>query len=278
MMLEARCLSKRYSKGIFGTQEYAVNCVSFSLEDGVFCALVGESGSGKSTLARLLCGVLPPTKGTILLDGAPIFYEQFRKDSRLRSKIQMVLQDGKSALDPRFSVYRSIAEPLRNLKHLSRTEERKRIYQLMEALSLPFELAQRKAYELSGGQQKRVCIARALVAEPEIIIFDEAISGLDVLLQKNVLDLLKRLHSELSLSCLFITHDMDAALYLADRIMVMQSGVIVEDRSFSGNTECFTHPYSQLLLSSILPEQLSNIHRIYSPSGVLSTTWKGEFL
>lgn len=255
-MLEARCLSKRYTKGVSDAQEYAVNRVSFSLENGVFCALAGESGSGKSTLARLLCGVLPPTEGTILLDGAPISCEQFRKGPQLRSKIQMVLQDGKSALNPRFSVYRSIAEPLRNLKHLSRAEERERVYRLMEELELPPELAQRKAYELSGGQQKRVCIARALAAEPEIIIFDEAVSGLDVLLQKNVLDLLKRLHSELSLSCLFITHDMDAALYLADRIMVMQSGVIVEDRSFSGNTDCFTHPYSRLLLSSILPEQL----------------------
>lgn len=255
-MLEARSLSKRYTRGIAGGQEYAVNRVSFSLENGVFCALVGESGSGKSTLARLLCGVLPPTEGTILLDGTPISCERLRRDPQLRSSIQMVLQDGKSALDPRFSVYRSIAEPLRNLKHLSRAEERERVYRLMEELELPFELAQRRAYELSGGQQKRVCIARALAAEPKIVIFDEAVGGLDVLLQKNVLDLLKRIHLNASMTCLFITHDMDAALYLADRVMVMQGGMIVEDRSFFGNTDCFTHSYSRLLLSSILTEQL----------------------
>lgn len=251
-MLEARCLSKQYSKAASTAQEYAVNHVSFSLEDGIFCALVGESGSGKSTLARLLCGVLPPTEGTILLDGKPLSCEQFRRNPQLRSKIQIVLQDGKSALDPRFSVYRSIAEPLRNLKHLSRAEEQKRVYGLMEELELPPALAKRKAYELSGGQQKRVCIARALAAEPDVIIFDEAVSGLDVLLQKNVLDLLKRLHSEFRMSCLFITHDMDAALYLADRVMVMQNGMIVEDRLFFGNTDCFTHTYSRLLLSSVL--------------------------
>ncbi len=251
-MLEARNLSKRYAKGTSTAQEYAVDHVSFLLEDGVFCALVGESGSGKSTLAQLLCGVLPPTEGTIFLDGAPLSCAQFHKNPQLRSKIQMVLQDGKSALDPRFSVYRSIAEPLRNLKHLSRAEEQERVYGLMESLELPTALTQRKAHELSGGQQKRVCIARALAAEPELIIFDEAVSGLDVLLQKNVLDLLKRLHAEFQMSSLFITHDMDAALYLADRIMVMQNGVIVEDRVFSGNIDCFTHPYSQLLLSSIL--------------------------
>ncbi len=251
-MLEAKCLSKRYEKGASSGAQYAVKQVNFSLEDGSFCALVGESGSGKSTLARLLCGVLPPTEGSILLDGAPISCKQFYRNPQLRSKIQMVLQDGKSALDPRFSVYRSIAEPLRNLKHLSGAEERERVYGLMEELELPVTLAQRKAYELSGGQQKRVCIARALAAEPEIIIFDEAVSGLDVLLQKNVLDLLKRLHAQFSMSCLFITHDMDAALYLADRVMVMQNGVIVEDRHFSGDADCFTHPYSRLLLSSVL--------------------------
>lgn len=254
-MLEARNLSKQYSKSTSSSQDYAVNNVSFSLPDGIFCSLVGESGSGKSTLAQLLCGVLPATSGTILLDGEPVSCRQFRKNPRLRSKIQMVLQDGKSALDPRYSVYRSIAEPLRNLKRLSRCQEQERIFSLMEELELPSSLAKRKAYELSGGQQKRVCIARALAAEPELIIFDEAVSGLDVLLQKNVLDLLKRIHSRFHMSCLFITHDMDAALYLADRVMVMQRGEIVEDRLFSGNTGCFTHEYSRLLLASVLSEK-----------------------
>lgn len=255
-MLEAKSLSKQYSKAASSSNEYAVNNVSFSLEDGIFCSLVGESGSGKSTLAQLLCGVLPPTSGTILLDGEPVSCRQFRKNPQLRSKIQMVLQDGKSALDPRFSVYRSIAEPLRNLKRLSRAQEQERVLGLMEELELPSSLAQRKAYELSGGQQKRVCIARALAAEPKFIIFDEAVSGLDVLLQKNVLDLLKRIHSQFHMSCLFITHDMDAALYLADRVMVMQKGEIVEDRQFSGNTDCFTHQYSRLLLDSVLTSKL----------------------
>lgn len=251
-MLEARCLSKRYEKSASAVSKYAVDHVSFSLESGSFCALVGESGSGKSTLARLLSGVLVPTEGHILLDGVPLSCKQFRQNPQLRSQVQLVLQDGKSALDPRFSVYRSIAEPLRNLKYISRAKERERVYRLMEELELPCALAERKAHELSGGQQKRVCIARALAAEPKFVIFDEAVSGLDVLLQKNVLDLIKRIHRKFQMSCLFITHDMNAAMYLADRILVMQNGVIVEDRPFAGESDCFIHPYSQLLLSSVL--------------------------
>lgn len=252
-MLEARNLSKGYGEGSSEQREFAVRGVSFSLEEGTFCALVGESGSGKSTLARLLCGVLPPTQGEILLDGIPLSCQQCRKEPQLRARIQMVLQDGKSALDPRFSVARSIGEPLHNLKRLTRIQEWERVSQLMEEMGLPLELASRKAHELSGGQQKRVCIARALAADPEILIFDEAVSGLDVLLQKNVLDLLKRLPSSHPMTCLFITHDMDAALYLADRVMVMKEGEIVEDRRFSGDISCFTHPYTRLLLDSILP-------------------------
>ena len=105
--------------------------------------------------------------------------------------------------------------------------------------------------ELSGGQQKRVCIARALAAEPEIIIFDEAVSGLDMLVRKSILDLLKRLHGAQSAACLFITHDIDVALYLADRILVMKDGEIIERVSYKGNTKCFVHPYSQLLLNAM---------------------------
>lgn len=254
-MIEVKHLWKQYGDQKIGAAEnatYAVRDVSLTLNPGEFCALVGESGSGKSTLAHLLCGLIPPTKGDILLDGASIAPTGRRRDRGLCARVQMVLQDGKSALDPRFTVYRSIAEPLRNLKHMSKDQEQARVLQLMDDMELPHTLQNHKAHQLSGGQQKRVCIARAIAAEPEIIVFDEAVSGLDVLVRKNILTLLKRLHHARRATYLFITHDMDVALYLADRILVMQEGVIVEDRQFTGDINCFTHPYSRLLLSSIL--------------------------
>lgn len=118
--------------------------------------------------------------------------------------------------------------------------------QVSTMMELPEEIKLRKAHELSGGQQKRVCIARALAAQPDVLIFDEAVSGLDVLVRKHILDLLKRLHQERKMTCFFITHDLDVALYLADRVMVMRCGKIIEDRTFHGSTDCFTHPYNGL--------------------------------
>ena len=154
---------------------------------------------------------------------------------------------------PRFTVYQIIAEPIRNFRKLSKKEEEREINDLLTMMELPEEIKLRKAHELSGGQQKRVCIARALAAQPDVLIFDEAVSGLDVLVRKHILDLLKRLHQERKMTCFFITHDLDVALYLADRVMVMRCGKIIEDRTFHGSTDCFTHPYTKLLLHSIAP-------------------------
>lgn len=229
----------------------AVKQVCFTLETGDFCALVGESGSEKSTLSRMLLGLLPPTAGDILLDHESIFQEQNRT---LRRRIQLVLQDSKSSLDPRFTVYDSIAEPMRNFFKLTTQEQARRINILMEQMELSQSLLLRKPSELSGGQQKRVCIARALAAEPEIIIFDEAVSGLDVILRKNILDQLKRLHQQNHTTYLMITHDMDVALYLANHIMVMKGGEIVEQVRYAGDLECFKQPYSKLLLAAMLPQ------------------------
>lgn len=232
---------------------HAVNGVDLRLVPGEFCALVGESGSGKSTLTHLLMGFISPTTGEVLLDGKSINTVKKRSPKAIYSKIQLVLQDGKSSLDPRLTVYDSIAEPIRNLMKLKRLEEKHRVMTLMEKMELSSDILTRKAHELSGGQQKRVCIARALAAEPELIIFDEAVSGLDVLVRKSILDLLKRLYDENKLSFLFITHDMDVALYLANRILVMKDGKIIEQVWYQGDNSCFIHPYSRLLLASRLP-------------------------
>lgn len=223
------------------------------IQNGSFCALVGESGSGKSTLAQLMCGLLVPSSGEVLFEGKNISLCRGKQKQVLRSKIQLILQDGKGAMDPRFTVYQIIAEPIRNFRKLSKKEEEREINDLLTMMELPEEIKLRKAHELSGGQQKRVCIARALAAQPDVLIFDEAVSGLDVLVRKHILDLLKRLHQERKMTCFFITHDLDVALYLADRVMVMRCGKIIEDRTFHGSTDCFTHPYTKLLLHSIAP-------------------------
>lgn len=254
-MLEAKNISKVFGSSKLKEEKNKVNAVkgvNFSMMPGEFCALVGESGSGKSTLAQILAGLIAPTSGGVFLDGKSIAPVGHGRSKELCSRIQMVLQDGKSALDPRFTVYESIAEPLMNLMKINKSEEQERVFNLMEKMELSKSLYNRKSYELSGGQQKRVCIARALATEPEIVIFDESLSGLDVLARKRVLELLKHLHKEQKMTYLFITHDMDVALYVANRISVMKNGSIVEERIYQGNVSCFSHPYSKLLLSSML--------------------------
>lgn len=258
-MLEAKTLYKNYYiPGENGRKRliHAVNDVNLILRDRGSYALVGESGSGKSTLSQMLMGLLPPTSGDVLLDGESLFSLSGREKKQNFTRMQMVLQDGKSALDPKFTVYDSIAEPIRNLLSVSRRREREIVEELMCQMDLSSELLRRRANELSGGQQKRVCIARAISVSPQILIFDEAVSGLDVIVRKSILELLKKLQKEHGYTVLFITHDIDVALYIADRIMVMKEGKIVESIRYAGDLGCFTHPYSRLLLDSLLPENI----------------------
>ena len=256
-MLEAKALCKSYS--VSGEKRekrliHAVDGVDLVLRDGDSYALVGESGSGKSTLSRLLMGLIPPTSGDVLLEGKALFSLRGRESKQRFTRMQMVLQDGKSALDPRFTVYDSIAEPIRNLLDASRQREKELIGELMQQMDLPHALLHRRPHELSGGQQKRVCIARAIAVSPQILIFDEAVSGLDVIVRKSILELLKRLQTKRGYTYLFITHDIDVALYIAENIMVMKDGKIIESVFCAGDTGCFSHPYSRLLVDSLLPD------------------------
>lgn len=249
-MLEAKNIVKEYTHN--GQKLRAVDGVSFALKDREFCSLVGESGSGKSTLAQLLCGVIPVTSGTVELNGDAITPKSRRKNNRICADIQLVLQNGKSAIDPCFTVYDCIYEPLNNLTDYSKEKKIKRIHELMELMELPHEMLSRKAYQLSGGQQKRICIARAIAANPRIIIFDEAVSGLDVIVRKNILDLLIRLQKESKMSFLFITHDMDVALYTSQKIAVMRNGKILEKVHYNGDYGIFKNAYSKMLLKSAM--------------------------
>ena len=250
-MLIAEHVAKSFKGG--GRSTLAVKDASLTLTPGELTVLVGESGSGKTTLCRLLAGIAAPSAGTVLLDGKSVAPPARRKDRALCASIQMVLQDGKSALDPRFTVYRSIAEPIRNLLRLPKREEKALVASLMERVELAPELLKRRAAELSGGQQKRVCIARALATSPRYLIFDEATGGLDVLVKEKILALIRAVHTQSGAATLMITHDMDVALYMADRIVVMRQGEIVENTPYTGDPGCLTHPYSQLLLEKMDP-------------------------
>ncbi len=247
-MLVADQLSKEYTVKEKGkrTRLYAVKSVSLTIRPGERYALVGESGSGKTSLAHMLAGITVPSKGKVLLDGQDIF--SARKRRSIYKKLQIIFQDTESSLNPQMTVYKLIAEPLRNLLKLSYVEEKKRVQELMNRMGLSVELCKRKARELSGGQRKRVSIARAIGVKPDIIIFDEAFSGLDVIVRKNILELLHDLYRELECSYLMITHDIDVALYSADTIFVMKDGEIVECAKCKGNKKCFKHEYSRLLL------------------------------
>lgn len=247
-MLEIKDVSKQY-RGNGNIHCDAVSSVSLSLVDHRIYALVGESGCGKSTLARLILGLESPSSGEILLDGK-IVSRKGNEKREIAKALQLVLQDGKSALDPHFTVYQAIAEPIRNLLKLPKGKEQELVFGLLKRMDLSIELATRKTGELSGGQQKRVGIARALATSPRYIVFDESLSGLDVILRKNILELLKNIQEETQCSYLFITHEIDAALYLADEIYVMQNGKIIEHCQWDGNLTVFKNPYTKQLLQA----------------------------
>ena len=234
-----------------GKKITVANNVCFFLNKNEFCSLVGESGSGKTTLVRIMSGLISPDSGDVICDGENITPKLRRKNKALCAKLQLVLQN-RAALDPRFSVYDCIAEPIRNLKKCSREEERKIVWQHTEQMELTQNILAQRSGELSGGQQKRICIARALAADPDYIIFDEAVSGLDASVRKSVLDLLVRIQKSSGKGFLLITHDIDAALYTSQRIAVMKNGTILENVDYSGDTEVLRSDYSKILLNSSL--------------------------
>jgi ABC-type glutathione transport system ATPase component len=254
-VIEVTDLSKRYIVKDRHGKKVSIDALKqtvFCLDDHAAYALVGESGSGKSTLARLLMCVERPTSGEIWFDGKNITAMCPEKLRQRRAEFQMVFQNAQSSLDPRCKVYDSIVEPLRCLAPVDRTTERKRILELADAVQLTASLLERLPHELSGGQQKRVCIARAMSVSPKFIIFDESVSGLDVTIKKQVLDLILRLYKEGWLNMfLFITHDIDVALYMAKKIYVMKDGAIVERVENAFSYADFSHSYSKLLIESL---------------------------
>ena len=244
-------------KGRLGQADFtAVQDVSLTVPRGRTVAIVGESGSGKTTTARMLLKLYEPTSGSIRFDGQDVTGLRGRQLAAFRQRVQPIFQDPYSSLNPMFTIGRIVEEPLSTYGRGTRAERQDRVKWLLEEVALPPSTVNRYPNELSGGQRQRVAIARALALQPELIVCDEPVSALDVLVQKQILDLLGRLQDEFGLSYLFISHDLAVVRLISDEVCVMKDGRLVEA---GASEEIFTdpqHPYTRQLLASIPGNEL----------------------
>jgi peptide/nickel transport system ATP-binding protein len=256
-LLQVRNLKKHFAVagGIFGStgsHVRAVDGVSFSIRKGETLALVGESGCGKSTVGKAILRLFDITDGEVVLAGRRIDKLSSRALRPLRREIQVVFQDPFSSLNPRMRVRDILAEPIRNFglaKTAAETEER--IAGLLDKVRLPRDAAGRWPHEFSGGQRQRIGIARALAAEPELIVCDEAVSALDVSVKAQIVNLLQDLQRELGLALLFISHDLAIVEHISHRVAVMYLGQIVELADKRAIFARPQHPYTEALLSAV---------------------------
>ena len=229
----------------------AVDDVSFGIRKGTTTALVGESGSGKSTVANIILNLIDPTSGKVFHDGVDLSTLGPKELFALRRIMQPVFQNPYGSLDPMYSIFRVVEEPLRVHGIGTAKEREARVAELLDMVSLPRSVMRRYPHELSGGQRQRVAIARALALKPQIVVLDEAVSALDVLVQAQILRLLSDLQSELELTYLFITHDLAVVRQIADDVVVMEHGRIVESGAAD---ELFANPrqdYTRELIRAV---------------------------
>mgnify|MGYP003320615007 FL=1 len=245
-ILEIKTASAAYGKNL-----NVLHDINISVPRGKTVALVGESGSGKSTIARVITGLLPPNQGEVLFNNEPLPDALSGRSTEQLQKIQMIYQMADTAMNPRHTVSEIIGRPLEFYLGLKGKEKEKRVIELLEMIELDESFFDRLPAELSGGQKQRICIARALAAQPEMIICDEVTSALDQIVQEGILKLLLKLQQELDITYIFITHDIATVRAISDEIVVMLEGKVVEQGM---KDEIFSPPhpeYTELLLSSV---------------------------
>ena len=275
-LLKVRHLAKRFpAGGTFSRKEiHAVEDATFEVARGQIVALVGESGSGKSTTARVVARLTPPSAGEIWLKGRDVLRAESRSASlAYRRAVQMVFQDPFGSLNPVHTIEHHVARPLRIHQNIGGGRMlRQKIFELLALVGLnpPAEFADKYPHELSGGQRQRVAFARALAAEPELVLADEPVSMLDVSIRIGVLNLMDDLRQRTGLAYLYITHDIASARYIADQTIVMYAGYMVE----GGQTEDLirnpAHPYTQLLLSAVPDPKIGGGRKLPGRGGVPS--------
>ncbi|MEI4470783.1 ABC transporter ATP-binding protein [Frigidibacter sp. MR17.24] len=244
----------KLQQGLFGRKVdlKAVDGVSFDLRAGETLGIVGESGCGKSTLARAVLQLIPPTDGSVAWLGRDLTAMDAKALKDSRRDLQIVFQDPLASLDPRMTIAQSIAEPLKTFQpQLTRSERRAKVLAMMDRVGLPATMQNRYPHELSGGQNQRVGIARAMINTPKLIVCDEAVSALDVSIQAQVLDLLRELQAEFGMAMLFISHDLAVVREISHRILVLYLGRVVEFADRDRIYETPLHPYTRALISAV---------------------------
>ena len=264
VILEVKNL-KKYFKTPRGNV-HAVDDVNFTIKRGETLGVVGESGCGKSTLGRCVLRLIEPTSGEVIFEGRDICDINRKELKEMRKEMQIIFQDPYSSINPRKTILELIAEPIKFNKlipNASETDIENRVLELMETVGIDERLINSYPHELDGGRRQRIGIARALAMNPKFIVCDEPVSALDVSIQAQILNLLRKLQREMDLTYIFITHDLSVVNYFADEIMVMYLGQVVEKAPADELFKNTLHPYSKALLSAIpIPKYPNNSKRI----------------
>ena len=229
----------------------AVDGLSLNIEAGETYGLVGESGSGKSTTGKSIVGLEKPTRGQILYKGKDITKPRNRRELDYNQDVQMIFQDSLSSLNPRKRIEDIIAEPIRNFEHLDKNQEKLRVLQLLDIVGLDADALYKYPHQFSGGQRQRIGVARAVATNPKLIVADEPVSALDLSVQAQVLNFMKRIQRDFGISYLFISHDLGVVRHMCDNIAIMHRGRLVE---IGTRDDIYNHPmhiYTKRLLSAI---------------------------
>lgn len=230
---------------------YAVDGVDMVVEEGKTYGLIGESGSGKSTIGKAIIGLEKATSGEVIYKGKNVLDPRVRKELKYNQDVQMIFQDSMSSLDPKKRVLDILAEPIRNFDNLNEEAEKKRVFELLEIVGMPKDSIYKYPFEFSGGQRQRLGVARAIACKPKLIIADEPVSALDLSVQAQVLNYLKKIQKDLNLSYIFISHDLGVVRHMCDYIYIMHRGRFTETGSREDIYNNPQHIYTKRLIASI---------------------------